>query len=435
MADPANLAPEMDNIDWRDWIDHREAVSSDDTLETAHRRFLSTDVGFMAVLEGRGPVGLCSRQAVGMKLGTQYGYSLFGKAKVTACMVPDPPSIRVGQSCSEVLIRVFSRSGDSFHEDVPLVDGAGDFLGLISIQSLTRLQNRLFLQHIGQLEEKRAEITRRNCQMIEELLMAREMQVAMLTDQWPPVKSGASHPPSESVRLLRHYAPLGLVSGDFYEALTISETAVGLFIADVMGHGMQAALVTAMVRALIHSHSHLAADPGRFLAALNRDLCEIFSNHQTPIFISAFAVVADLAGGTLRYANAGHPSPILLRRTEGSVCPLECRESVNGGVLGVAAGARFGSQQSPLGEGDVLLMFTDGLFEVEARPGFILGMEGLLALAAAHIGETGEVLVRKLVESVRQSSRSGKFEDDVCLVGLEALVIGGNSHLGVERLP
>lgn len=415
---------DINRIDWRTWIDHCESVAANDTMEAAQHRFTDTQVSFMAVLEGHMPIGLCSRQEIGMKLGTKYGYSLFGKTPIQTCMVSEPMLIRVGQSCSEVLMRVFSRQGESFHEDVLLVDEEGKFLGLITIQNLTRLQNRLFLQHIDQLEEKRREITRRNRQMTDELLMAREMQLAMLAERWPPLKSGQFSGRSELVRLLRHYAPLGLVSGDFYEALTLSETTVGLFIADVMGHGVQAALVTAMVRALIQDHSHLAVDPGPFLTALNRGLCEIFASCQMPIFITGFAVAADLAQGTLSYANAGHPAPMLLRRAENAALWLTCQDRTNGGVLGVSEHAQFESQQQTLIAGDVLLMFTDGLFEIPTSADDILGMDGLLALAAQHLENTGDKLVQNLIDAVRQASLSGKFEDDVCLVGLEVLDIG-----------
>lgn len=405
-------------IDWRTFVHHRTAVQAGDSLEIVQHRFQQCEESFMAVLDENRGIGLCSRQEIGMQLGSKYGFSLFAKAPVREYMVPNPLSIRIRQPWSEVLHQVFSRTGDGFFDDVLLVDAGEQFLGLIPVQSLVRLQTRLLTQSIEQLEERRAEITLCNRQMTEELLMAREMQLAMLSHDLPVLKSGTL---PCSVRLLYQYVPLGLVSGDFYEVLAISETAVGLFIADVMGHGVQAALVTAMMRALIQSHCGLTADPGQFLTAINRSLYEIFSSCELPMFISGLALVVDLADGILRYANAGHPCPLLLQRTSNRVSRLDCDTFANGGVLGVLADASFVSAQHKLSADDVLLLFTDGLFEIENESGAILGQDGLMVLAATHIREPADILIRNLLKSVKNFSPSGCFIDDVCVLGLEVL--------------
>ena len=405
-------------VDWRELIDHRSVVPADESLVKTHHEFQERGVGYMAVLDGESVLGLCASRQVGMRLGSQYGFALFGKAPIRSCMVPDPLVIRVDQPWSEVLQRVFSRTGERFTEDVILVDGEQRFQGLISVQTLVRLQTRLLMESIAHLEEKQAEIVRRNQQMTDDLLMAREMQMAMLPRELPEVPSGLS-PARGAVRVLHHYAPLGLVSGDFFEVLAVSGTALGILIADVMGHGVQAALVTAMMRALIQDHSPLIADPGAFLTALNRSLCNILATCRQPMFVSAFAVVADIATGSLSFANAGHPYPILLSRNSGEATLLDGESEHNGGVLGVSREAAFQAGHRPLEKGDRLLLFTDGLFEIHGGDGEILGIPGLLALAARRIEQPTEDLVGDLVEAVRTFSPTGEFQDDVCLVAVE----------------
>jgi len=95
-----------------------------------------------------------------------------------------------------------------------------------------------------------------------------------------------------------------------------------VFICDVTGHGVRAALVTAMIRALSEELKPLARDPGNFLRKLNYDLCSILKNTGSPMLTTGFYAVADCRTGLLRFANAGHPKPLIVRRSIGHVEPL-----------------------------------------------------------------------------------------------------------------
>jgi sigma-B regulation protein RsbU (phosphoserine phosphatase) len=423
------------SVDWQALIDYRHSVGADEPMERVYRRFSEIDEGFMAVVEDGRAIGLCARYEIGMKLGSQYGYSLFARTPVREHLVREPLLVGVEQPWSEVLQRVFSREVNNFNQDVVLVDGEGRLLGLISVRTLVRLQTRLLMQSIAQLEQKQVEISRHNRQLMDDLKMAREMQLAMLPHELPPLPNGTS-PARSAVCIQTHYAPLGLVSGDFYEVLSISDTAVGVLIADVMGHGVQAALVTAMVRALIEDHRGVAGDPGAFLAMLNRSLCDILQGSNLAIFASAFALVVDLAEGVLRYANAGHPIPILLRRSRGEVRHLDCEERSNGGLLGVSGNMAYTSGQMALVAQDSILLYSDGLFEIRGAGDEILGQDGLLALVAKRMDSSGEFLVRELVREVVGFSPEGKFEDDVCVVALEIRELLGTGAIGgADSLP
>ena len=94
--------------------------------------------------------------------------------------------------------------------------------------------------------------------------MAREIQLAMLPQQYPSFPLGVQ--PSESLLQFRHrYHPTGQVGGDFFNVLPLAPTKAGLFICDVMGHGVRSALVTAMVRALVEAHGgriEVKSEPG-----------------------------------------------------------------------------------------------------------------------------------------------------------------------------
>lgn len=409
---------EMGSVDWESLVDHRTCVQQNEDLASVQEKFRQADVSFMAVLDRKRVIGLCARHEIAMRLGSQYGFSLFGRTPVRDHLVAQPLLINVKQVWSDVLQRVFSRSGESFNQDVLLVDDRCTFLGLISVQTLVRLQTRLLMQSIVELEQKQAEICRRNQQLTEDLRMAREVQLAMLPRTVPTVPPEAA-PDVSAVRVFSHHAPLGLVSGDFFDVFPVSDTAIAVLIADVMGHGVQAALVMAMMRALIQNHREAAAEPGRLLTALNRDFCDMLKGSSLSTFASAFSLVIDIGAGEFRYANAGHPCPIHLCRQTGHAAHLDCVQSSNGGLLGVRPNVVYHTGSAELKAQDAVVLFTDGLFEVRGEDDDLLGPERLLALVASTMKQSGQVLIRDLVSGVQGFSPHGQFEDDVCLVTVE----------------
>ncbi len=169
------------------------------------------------------------------------------------------------------------------------------------------------------LREKTAEVEA-------DLNMAREIQEAFLPERYPVFPKNT--PAKESALQFTHrYLPTGAVGGDFFDVLRISDTQAGVFICDVMGHGVRAALVTAMVRTLAEELVSAAAEPDKFLVEINHRLLGILTQTRMPMFASAFYLVVDLARGELRYSSAGHPSPLLVRRNLGTVEALRFPES------------------------------------------------------------------------------------------------------------
>ncbi len=125
------------------------------------------------------------------------------------------------------------------------------------------------------------------------------------------------------------------VSGDFFSVTALSETEVGVFICDVAGNGVRAALVTAMIRALAEELKPIARDPGKFLQKLNFDLCAILKNTGSPMLTTAFYLVADSQSGLVRFANAGHPKPLLVRQALKKVEPARQRMRTRPAALGL----------------------------------------------------------------------------------------------------
>ena len=273
------------------------------------------------------------------------------------------------------------------------------------------------------LAQSRKELRLKNTQMEDNLKMAREIQLTMLPQQYPTFPRSAL--PSQSALQFTHrYLPAGTVGGDFFTVSALSENEAGVFICDVAGHGVRSALVTAMIRALAEELNPLAIDPGKFLSKLNSDLHAILKHTGTPMLTTAFYLVADWTTGTMRYANAGHPKPLHIRRSVGQVEPLANAGGRSQPVLGLFEGASYQTCEVKLSPKDVVMLFTDGLYEVEDRNNALYSQAMLVASVQQRAPLPMPQLFDDLLSEIRRFSADHAFDDDVCLVGLE--FIGGS---------
>ncbi len=405
--------PAAEQSDLRQLIAHRESVQASDPLEVVHQRFASHEYDFMLVLEGARFVGLCERQNVGMILGARFGFAMHSRQPVKNAMVPEPTIIRVNQPLAEVLRVTCSRPSATLYQDVVLMGEADEVLGIIYSQTLVRLQNQL-------LQEKIEELNAKNSQMEGDLQLAREIQLAMLPTQFPAITAGAGGA-KFGVQFGHRFESAGVVSGDFFHVLRLSEATVGIFICDVMGHGVRSAFVTAVLRALVEEMRMQGNDPAGLLARLNAELITILKPMESPLYATAFYLVADAAGGTIRFAKAGHPAPMRWRRTDGAVERLQCAAGKGGPALGLLNQAQYANCDQSFAPGDMVLFFTDGIYEIFDAKGDEFGPERMMAFLASHRHQPVEILLDGLLNGARSFAADGKFEDDVCLILMEAL--------------
>ncbi len=268
-----------------------------------------------------------------------------------------------------------------------------------------------------ELSRSREELRAKNQLMEENLRMAREIQLALLPQQYPTFPQNA--PPERSAFRFTHcYHPAETVSGDFFNVSALSDTEAAVFICDVTGHGIRAALVTAMIRALTEELKPLAREPGLFLRKLNSDLCSLLKNTGSPTLTTAFYFVADWRQGTLRFANAGHPRPLLLQQAA-HIEPLTNATGHSQPALGLFSDPPYQTTQIQIAPGDRVVLFTDGLYEVQGLHEELYSQERLmLNLQALLPKPTGEMF-EALLQTIRAFSVSHGFEDDVCLLGMD----------------
>jgi sigma-B regulation protein RsbU (phosphoserine phosphatase) len=307
-------------------------------------------------------------------------------------------------------------------------EGAQDFLikGQVDGQLLVRamryaIERKRMSEQLAHYAE---ELRSRNAQLQADFNMAREIQEIFIPQQFPTFPHSAS-PEQSALKFCHRYIPAAEVGGDFFTIFPITDSTAGVFICDVMGHGMRAALITAIMRGLLEELTPVAADPGKFLAEINRSLHAILKRTKEPFLATAFYMVADVTSAELRFASAGHPSPYHLRRKAGVVEPLRFSDPRHGPALGLFEKSNYPVCVTHLAPGDLVLLFTDGLFEVTNHEAEEYGQERLLELVRKSLQHPTESLLHNMLADVQKFSGTSEFDDDVCLVGMDVARIGG----------
>jgi sigma-B regulation protein RsbU (phosphoserine phosphatase) len=303
----------------------------------------------------------------------------------------------------------------------PLRSADGKIIGLQGIFwdiTQQRLAEEKIRRAHALLAESREELRAKNVQMEDDLRMAKEIQLAMLPQQYPVFPRSPTHPAS-AFEFTHRYLPTGSVGGDFFSISALSKTETGVFICDVAGHEVRSALVTAMIRALVEELQLVAGQPGQFLSQLNRDLYAILKHTGSPMLTTACYLTADWKTQTLRYANAGHPKPLHVRRASERVEPLANAPGRNQPALGLFEDATYQTFEVKLAEKDLIMLFTDGLYEVEDAKNELYSQPMLVAAVQRRLRLPAPQLFDELLKEVYQFSGGKGFSDDVCLVGLE----------------
>ncbi|BCX48101.1 serine/threonine phosphatase [Haloferula helveola] len=288
----------------------------------------------------------------------------------------------------------------------PWIDRKGQICGSFGVSSdVTEL-----VKAQQQVAEFAEELARRNQSYEEEVQLAREIQQALASSQFPRI--GAT---GNRLKFGARYLPISGLAGDFFEVVRINERTAGLLICDVMGHGVRSALIVAMLRGLLEKQRHDATQPGAYLKGLNQGLSSILKRADATMFATAFYAVIDLEAGELRCACAGHPGALVLG--PGGVQQLAAQRDQRGPGLGIIPKADFPIQKLSLKEVDRLILFTDGILEAENEEGEAFLDKRLVEAVGERREESLEQMLDGVVATVLSFSEG--FDDDVCLLATE----------------
>ena len=293
---------------------------------------------------------------------------------------------------------------------LPWLNRKGELCGTFGITTdITALFNAQ--REMGALAD---ELQKRNVAIEEELQLAREIQQALL----PKELDGLILQDNQrEVTVGCRYCPASEMAGDFFEVIPISQHCMGILLCDVMGHGVRASLVVSMLRGLMEKERESATSPEWFLYGVNDGLVSIFERAGVTLFATAIYFVIDLKEGTLQYSCAGHPAPIVIRLGKGKL--LQPQDAKPNPALGLIPQAVFATHTISLDEIDRLLVYTDGLHEVEDAAGEELGIERIITTMENGIEDDLETSLDTLVDYARRHSVDGEFGDDVCLFAID----------------
>ena len=223
-----------------------------------------------------------------------------------------------------------------------------------------------------------------------ELAAARQIQMSIIPKMPPAIRG---------LDLASIYAPASEVAGDFFDFLVIDEQWLGILVADVSGHGVPDALVASMLKVALAGHVEHAREPARLLHELNAFFCGKLERQ----FITATYTVIDAGNGKVTVGSAGHPPPILVRRDR-SIEEL----AADGALMGRFPTAQFSERSTPIGDGDALVLYTDGIPEALNAAGEMWGE------ARFHDSLANGASAQQILEAVK--SWSPILRDDITLV-------------------
>jgi PAS domain S-box-containing protein len=234
----------------------------------------------------------------------------------------------------------------------------------------------------------------------QQLDIAQSLQLALLN-----IPSGMG--PVRLGHLYRSATQAAQVGGDFYDAFEVKGDKVAMLVGDVAGHGIEAARTATLVKDVVHAFIHQSLRPHQVLRRTNDLLLE----KDLPGFVSLFLAVLDTQTGLLRYASAGHPET-LLRRSSGEIQVL----GTGAPPLGIFPDAKWKTNEIDLEQGDLLLLYTDGVVETRRDTEFFgqKRLERLLKRKRVTVERLPHLILDQLL-----AFSHGTLTDDVAVLALQ----------------
>lgn len=278
----------------------------------------------------------------------------------------------------------------------------------VAVEVLSRDLEARVAERTRELEVERNKLEHNGLVMEKHLSIAHGIQQHLLTRERP----------SEGIFAL--YNPLMQVGGDFYDYLAFDDSdTIGIFLSDVSGHGVPAALITSMIKSIILQAGEKKKNPAELLLYINETLLGQIAGN----FVTAFYGIYNPVDKTMVYANAGHPQPYLITRD--SVVQLQ---KVKTYPLALRPpdwlkehDRLFVNIKEQLPSRSKLLLYTDGL--TEARPvdssGVYFEDGNRFECFKEFYKDDSESFVKRIYGKLVEFRGSDIFEDDVCIICLD----------------
>ncbi|MDY0039044.1 MAG: PP2C family protein-serine/threonine phosphatase [Desulforhabdus sp.] len=265
----------------------------------------------------------------------------------------------------------------------------------------------LILYDVTELETQKLELQKRQDQIERDLKAAAGIQRSLLP-QFPPANG--------AVKMAWHFEPSRQIGGDIFNIHYPSDDRVDIYILDVCGHGVSAALVAVSVSQFLHSKKNLSKhhlkrrSPKKILDSLE----QAFPFEHFDTYFTLLYMTINLSQGTLTYGSAGHPPPVLLRRN-GEIEVLD----LHGPAIGFGNGSIFKHEEKSLQPGDKVVLYTDGILEAQNPGGELFGKHRFYEALAGCAKSSAKQTTKKIYSEVKTFTEETEFDDDVSILVLK----------------
>lgn len=322
---------------------------------------------------------------------------------------------------SNLEIYAHRKDGSEFPVDISLGPWESDsgILVFAAIRDIT--EKKQFLANIQEknaelkeaLENLKASRTARE-RMESELKVANDIQMSMLPLKFPPF------PQRQDFSIFAKIIPAREVGGDFYDFFFIDNDHFCFLIGDVSGKGVPAALFMAVTKTLIKSKtltkSRITTEnsPSSILTYLNDDLS---TDNKTSMFVTVFLCIINLKTGILRYSNAGHNPPFVIK-SNGKLIKMDKR---HGPVIGALGGIKYEEDKISLSPNDKVFLYTDGVTEALDKNDSLFSEDRLEKFLVSKKFESVDEVTLVAIEEVKKFEGETDQADDITILSFEYL--------------
>lgn len=232
-----------------------------------------------------------------------------------------------------------------------------------------------------------------------QLQVARDVQMHLL-----PMKE----PSIQGYDIASICIPAEEIGGDYYDYIYLPDGRLGIVMADVSGHGIASALAMTAFRCLLRMQAKVEENLARSAKTINHLLPELIGRRH---FITMVFGILNSKSGEITFASCGHPPPCLLH-LDGT---YDCL-NINGPAFGIYDEVAYQDETKFLSQGDILLMYTDGVVEMENPEGKAFGVERLIQILRKHRDESAQALINHVIKETHAFSGVKTYRDDFTLV-------------------
>ena len=244
-----------------------------------------------------------------------------------------------------------------------------------------------------------------NNRLKKELVDAKKIQNAILPKEFPKM---------DNYEVAVSFTPLDIIGGDVFDVVRINDEYLGVFLGDVTGHGLAAALIGAMtIMALKYADS---TDPAKVLEHINSNMARVMPEGR---FVAATMACLNIKTNKLAISCGGQPSPIIWRAATQKAEIVD----IKGTAVGMFAETKYTTFETQLSRGDKLILASDGITETQNMSGEMLNVEGVTKLLA-EVGKQKKSIkdtVDYIIQGQQKFAAGRIIKDDITLLCVEAL--------------